>query len=198
LATKWDDESFRPYREAFPLEYQTTPQTFEDHVRDLMSKDLKIPYLKSLQGYLWLTGYEAGDLRCPLFPDVAPAMRKWHDDSITIIIYSSGSVPAQRLLFQYTNSEPAADLRPLVSDYFDTVSAGLKTEHASYSKIAATRAPLPASQLLFLSDNVREVEAARVAGMQAVVVVRAGNAPLSSEEMAGNVVIHSFDEVKLV
>ncbi|KAF4633214.1 hypothetical protein G7Y89_g4908 [Cudoniella acicularis] len=128
LATQWDSPTFSPYRDAFPAEHRSSPEALLSHVKDLMAQDLKIPYLKSLQGYLWLHGYQSGSLRCPLFPDVHPAMVAWHDAGIPIIIYSSGSVPAQKLLFQYTDSPPDPDLRPLISDYFDTVNAGMKQE----------------------------------------------------------------------
>lgn len=161
-----------------------------------MSRDLKIPYLKSLQGYLWLQGYESGSLRCPLFPDVQPSMSAWHQAGIPTVIYSSGSVPAQKLLFQYTNSTPEADLRPLISGYFDTVSAGMKTERGSYEKIAATRGE-NVGKWLFLSDNVKEVDAAKEAGMQSFVVVREGNAPLSDEDKKRNILVQSFREIKL-
>lgn len=159
-----------------------------------MSQDLKIPYLKSLQGYLWLKGYESGALRCPLFPDVHHKLQYWHEASIPIIIYSSGSVPAQKLLFQYTNATPDADLRPLISDYFDTVNAGPKTEQASYKKIATTRKE-DIGRWLFLSDNVKEVDAAKEAGMQSWVVFRDGNPHLSPNEREGQIVIESFDEI---
>ena len=115
---------------------------------------------------------------------------------IPIIIYSSGSVPAQKLLFQYTNSTSEADLRPLLTDYFDTVNAGPKTEKASYEKIAATRKE-DVSKWLFLSDNVKEVKAAKEAGMQSYVVVRKGNPPLSADEKEGQTVIESFDDIKI-
>lgn len=159
-----------------------------------MAQDLKIPYLKSLQGYLWLRGYETGALRCPLFEDVEPKLRSWHKASIPIIIYSSGSVAAQKLLFQYTNSSPDADLRPLLSDYFDTVNAGFKTEKTSYEKIAQTREE-DIGKWLFLSDNVKEVDAAKDAGMQSWVVFRDGNPELSQQDREGQKVIGSFDEI---
>jgi enolase-phosphatase E1 len=196
LATEWDTPSFAPYRNAFPAEYQTSPDIYASHVRDLMAQDLKIPYLKSLQGYLWLRGYESGALRCPLFADVHPSLLQWHRARIPIIIYSSGSVPAQKLLFQYTDSKPEADLRPLISDYFDIVNAGPKQEKASYEKIAATRKEHVGSWL-FLSDNVKEVIAAKEAGMESLVVVREGNAQLSEEEKTGNVLVRSFEEVEI-
>lgn len=164
-----------------------------------MAKDVKIAYLKSLQGYLWLKGYESGELRCPLFPDVYPALTAWHTASIPLLIYSSGSVPAQKLLFQYTNSVPNADLRPLITDYFDTVNAGLKTEKASYEKIAAAHPEIgDIGNWLFLSDNVKEVEAAKNAGMQSLVVVRDGNAPLSSDDKARHNAVTSFDQINIL
>jgi enolase-phosphatase E1 len=159
-----------------------------------MSKDLKISYLKSLQGYLWLKGYESGELKCPLFPDVEAALQKWKTANKTIIIYSSGSVAAQKLLFQYTNSSPDPDLRPLLSGYFDTVNAGMKTDVESYRKIAATRGE-GVGRWLFLSDNAKEVNAAKGAGMQSFVVVREGNAPLSDEEKKDNILVKSFADI---
>lgn len=194
MATQWDAPEFRQYRDAFPAEHRTTPEAFKDHVHDLMSQDLKIAYLKALQGYLWLQGYESGALRCPLFPDVEPRLQAWHKASVPIIIYSSGSVPAQKLLFQYTNSTPEADLRPLISDYFDTINAGPKTEKESYQKISRTRKEA-IGKWLFLSDNVKEVSTAQEAGMQSWVVARDGNVPLSKEDEEAKVVITSFQEI---
>jgi enolase-phosphatase E1 len=158
-----------------------------------MAQDLKIPYLKALQGYLWTQGYLNGSLKCPLFPDVAPVLRAFHRAALPIVIYSSGSVPAQQLLFQHTTD---GDLRPLLSGYFDTVNAGPKTDSASYRKIAGTRQE-DIAKWLFLSDNVNEVRAAKEAGMQACVVVREGNSPLSPEDREGQLVISSFDELRI-
>lgn len=112
------------------------------------------------------------------------------------MIYSSGSVPAQKLLFQYTNSTPDPDLRPLIGDYFDTVNAGPKTEKESYEKIARTRDE-ERGRWLFLSDNVKEVKAAREAGMQSFVVVREGNAVLTEEDRKGNVLVENFEEIRI-
>lgn len=161
-----------------------------------MSRDVKISYLKSLQGYLWESGYKNGELKAPLFPDVAPKIASWRkgDDAVQIMIYSSGSVAAQKLLFRHTNWEPA-DLTPEITDFFDTVNAGPKTEASSYRKIASKHADIPVSEWLFLSDNVKEVEAAKEAGMQSVVVERPGNAELLEEARRRHRVIRSFDEL---
>ena len=159
-----------------------------------MSRDVKASYLKNLQGYLWETGYQSGQLKAPLFPDVGPKFAAWADDGVQIIIYSSGSVAAQKLLFAHTNAEPA-DLMPMIADYFDTVNAGPKTERASYEKIASKHSDHPADQWLFLSDNVREVEAAMHAGMQSFIVERPGNGDLSDDMRKIHRVIRSFEEV---
>ncbi len=201
LAAQWDDPSLTPYRDAFPAEYRTTPSAFLSHVQSLMSQDVKIAYLKNLQGHLWLQGYLSGELKCPLFPDVYPAFVRWHSAGIPIIIYSSGSVAAQKLLFQYTNrSEQQGDLRSMISGYFDTVNAGMKREKESYEKIFTAMKGTGGKgeeirKWLFLSDRVEEVDAAKEAGMQSYVVVREGNKELGEEEKERFVQVRSFDEV---
>ncbi|KAK3357474.1 enolase-phosphatase E1 [Lasiosphaeria hispida] len=194
LKAQWDTPQFAQYRDAFPAEHAVNETAFTDHVKDLMRRDVKAPYLKSLQGYLWDTGYQVGQLKAPLFPDVAPKFASWTGDGVRIIIYSSGSVPAQKLLFGHTNGEPA-NLIPSIADFFDTVNAGPKTEASSYEKIASKHADYPADQWLFLSDNGKEVEAAKQAGMQSFIVDRPGNAELSGEARRQHKVIRTFDEL---
>jgi enolase-phosphatase E1 len=197
LATQWGSPSFAPYRNSFPEEHRTSPEALSAHFNDLVSRDVKISYLKDLQGYLWVKGYESGEIRCPLFLDVHPSFLNWQKAGVPIVIYSSGSVAAQELLFQYTNSKPNADLRPFISGYFDTVNAGMKKDASSYQRIAASRKE-EIAKWLFLSDRVEEVEAAKEAGMQSLIVVREGNAPLTEEEKKKHKLITSFDEIKIV
>jgi len=186
-------------------------------VRDLVSRDVKAPYLKSLQGHLWREGYAAGELRAPLFADVAPALSAWRARGLSIAIYSSGSVEAQKLFFAHTDH---GDLSSPISAWFDTVNAGPKTDAESYRRIVAEmllgtggggmimpnsggggtpeeREAAAAAGVLFLSDNVKEVDAAIEAGLQSVVVRRPGNAPLSEEDVARHRVIESFEELGL-
>lgn len=179
LKTQWDSAQFKQYRDAFPLEYSASPATFQAHCVDLVARDVKAPYLKALQGYLWEEGYKSGEIRAPLFEDVPPKLVRWHEKDTKIMIYSSGSVPAQRLLFRHTDAQPA-DLTFLITDWFDTMNAGFKTETASYKAIASKYPELSPSQWLFVSDNVKEVDAAIEAGMQSVAIQRPGNAELSA------------------
>lgn len=155
---------------------------------------MKVSYLKSLQGYLWEEGYASGDLKAPLFPDVAPKLSEWRHKGLKIMIYSSGSVPAQKLLFKHTNAS-TSDLTPQISDWFDTVNAGLKTETNSYKTIARKHPEFASEEWLFLSDNVKEVDAAIQSGMQSVVVQRPGNAPLPPDITERLRVIETFESL---
>ncbi|KAI1777711.1 enolase-phosphatase E1 [Hypoxylon cercidicola] len=195
LESQWDNPDFAKYRNAFPSEYSSSKDALEAHVRDLVEKDVKISYLKSLQGYLWEEGYASGDLKAPLFPDVATKLSEWRHRGLMIMIYSSGSVAAQKLLFKHTNAAPTSDLTPQIADWFDTVNAGLKTDPSSYKTIASKHPELLPDEWLFLSDNVKEVDAAIEAGMRSVVVQRPGNAPLSAEVPQRLQVIETFESL---
>ncbi|CAK4031108.1 2,3-diketo-5-methylthio-1-phosphopentane phosphatase [Lecanosticta acicola] len=291
LARKWEDADFQPYRDAFPEEYRHDPDALQAHVEDLTKRDVKIAYLKNLQGYLWEDGYKTGAYSTTLFSDVVPALRQWKDDGYALAIYSSGSVFAQKLLFGHVSQqatdaasrkrgrpddeaedqatdgaappppskkvvtedgetaavdpeasngndhdvnfsaeeaptsndaaheapEPtseasatptsgghdddeagnqAADLTGLFQDWFDTTNAGLKTESDSYTTIAAAL-KLEPQEILFLSDNVKEVKAALDAKMHAILVDRPGNAPLSEQDKKAYEVVDSLDKIKL-
>jgi enolase-phosphatase E1 len=197
LEQEWDSPEFAKYRDAFPEEYRNSPSDFEAHVRDLVKRDVKIAYLKSLQGYLWLQGYKSGNIVAPLFPDVEPFFNQAAQKGKKIIIYSSGSVPAQKLLFSHTNSEKP-DMTPLIADYFDTTNAGPKTEVDSYTKIISHHPEhKDLDRWLFLSDNIDEVKAAVGAGMRSLPVVRPGNAPLPPNEPLAKIAIAEFTHSEL-
>lgn len=106
-------------------------------MEDLTRRDVKIAYLKNLQGYLWKDGYSTGAYTTPLFPEVAPQLQRWKEQGAKLAIYSSGSVFAQKLLFQHVKrDDKTEDLTHLIDGWFDTTNAGLKNEAASYEKIA--------------------------------------------------------------
>ena len=145
----------------------------EAYVYWLMDRDRKSTGLKSLQGRIWEAGYRAGELKGKgeVYPDVRPALARWRDAGKTIAIFSSGSVQAQRSLFANTT---AGDLSAFLSGYFDTTT-GPKREAASYRRIAAAL-HRPPEDVLFVSDVVAELDAARAAGMHTALCVR-GSVP---------------------
>jgi len=132
-----------------------------------IDEDRKETALKTLQGLIWAEGYADGTLEGHVYPDAAEALRRWHADGLGLYVYSSGSVAAQKLIFGHSN---AGDLTPLFSGYFDTTT-GPKKEAESYRRIAA-EAGLPVQDILFLSDSVPEIEAARAAGLRTCLVDR--------------------------
>ena len=135
-----------------------------------IDEDRKITPLKSLQGLIWEAGYRNGDFAGHIYADAAARLREWHARGIRLYVYSSGSVHAQKLLFAYSE---AGDLTPLFSGYYDTRIGG-KREVAAYRSIAQDIA-VPAGEILFLSDIVEELDAAREAGMQTIHLVRDGD-----------------------
>ncbi|KAG0272584.1 Enolase-phosphatase E1 [Linnemannia exigua] len=155
-----------------------------------MKIDRKIGALKAFQGYMWREGYANGDLKGALYADVIPAFDHWKAEGKKLYIYSSGSIPAQKLLFGYSEK---GDLLHYFAGHYDT-TIGLKVQAESYTKIAADIGVTPA-RILFLSDNIQEIVAAKKAGFQTVVTDRPGNAPLSAEEREGNIVVKSFLEI---
>ena len=164
------------------------PPLIEPYLHWLIDRDRKSPALKSLQGKIWEQGYNDGSLRAPIFPDVPPAMERWRDDQITVNIFSSGSVLAQKLLFAHTN---AGDLTRFISHYFDT-AMGKKTDRESYRKIANALS-LATNEIHFVSDVLSELDAAGDAGMITSLCVRPGN-PVQ-ESTSRHKRIQSFDEL---
>jgi enolase-phosphatase E1 len=153
----------------------------------LMHRDRKSTALKSLQGKIWKSGFESGELKGTLFPDVPEAFARWASRA-RIAIYSSGSVEAQRLLFRYSNF---GDLTSLIAAHFDT-RTGPKREATSYVAIAEAMNVEP-DEVLFFSDVVSELDAGREAGCQTRLVVREGNATVADTN--GHLVIDSFERI---
>lgn len=147
-----------------------------------IDEDRKAGPLKTLQGMIWRSGYESGEIVGHVYDDAVRGLRRWREAGLRLAVYSSGSVEAQKLLFGHSR---AGDLTGLFDAWFDT-AVGAKADSASYLRIAEALHEPPA-RVLFLSDAPAEIAAARAAGMQAVRLVREGQA--AAGEAA------SFDEI---
>lgn len=144
--------------------------SFVTYVHWLMDRDRKSTGLKALQGRIWQDGYADGQLQSQVFSDVPPALAEWHEAALNLGIFSSGSILAQKLLFAHTE---AGDLTKFLNCYFDTTT-GPKSAAASYRVIATTLHRAPA-EVLFISDIIAELDAARAAGMKTLLCIRPGN-----------------------
>jgi len=159
-------------------------------VNRLMDADVKATGLKQLQGLIWEQGFRSGELRSHVFSDVPPALVAWNAAGLDVRVFSSGSVAAQRLFFTHTE---AGDLTFRFRGHYDT-TLGPKREAASYATISSDMQLRP-SEILFLSDVVSELDAARAAGLETGLVVRPGNvAPASGHQHA---TITNFAQVEL-
>lgn len=154
-----------------------------------IAEDKKATPLKALQGMIWEAGYRDGSYTGHVYDDAVAGLRRWHEAGISLYVYSSGSVAAQKLLFAYSD---AGDLTPLFRGYFDT-RIGHKRESGSYQSIVRELG-VDADEILFLSDIKEELDAAREAGMKTYWLVRETEA---IDAAAAHPQVMKFDEIKL-
>jgi enolase-phosphatase E1 len=159
-----------------------------------IDEDRKHTALKALQGLIWSDGYRGADFTAHIYPDAAAALRDWHAAGLPLAVYSSGSVPAQKLFFGHTD---AGDLTGLFEGWFDT-EVGHKREAGSYTEIARRLGRLP-EDILFLSDVVEELDAAREAGLRTVLVDRLDDYPQPrlGDAANGHARVERFDQIAL-
>lgn len=132
-----------------------------------MDEDAKVGPLKALQGIVWGQGYQRGELIASLYPDVVPALEAWSKAGLTLAVYSSGSEPAQKLIYGHTQQ---GDVTPLFSRFFD-LRVGGKKDETSYRNILLETGWKP-EDVLFLSDVTAELDAAADAGLQVCQIAR--------------------------
>ncbi|GAB2578375.1 acireductone synthase [Dyella jejuensis] len=154
-----------------------------------IDEDRKSTALKALQGMIWKDGYEAGEFRAHMYPEVAARLHGWRGEGLRLYVYSSGSVPAQQLFFRYSE---AGDLSPLFAGYFDT-ETGPKRETASYQRIAEAIGERP-EHVLFLSDIAEELDAAGAAGLRTGWLMRP---PLDIPTESRHPAYADFDAIRL-
>jgi enolase-phosphatase E1 len=154
-----------------------------------IDEDRKATALKALQGMIWDDGYRSGEYRAHVYPEVARKLREWKAQDLDLYVYSSGSVPAQKLFFAFSE---AGDLTSLFSGYFDT-EIGAKREADSYRHILVA-IDRPGSEVLFLSDVVAELDAAHAAGMRTTLLARA---PATCPAGGAHPCVGDFDAIVL-
>ncbi len=169
---------------------EDSPESVANYLKFLIDVDRKSTPLKFLQGEIWQAGYESGALQSEMFADVPRAFERWTEAGTQIAIFSSGSVLAQKLIFKYSNF---GDLSGAITDYFDTTTGGAKKEAESYRRIAE-KMGFEAGEILFVSDILAELDAARDAGTQTALSIRQGNGQITEDFTHRSV--NSFDELE--
>lgn len=157
------------------LEGMSAKEAIVARVHALMNHDVKATGLKGLQGKIWKAGYASGELKGHIYDDFKPLLDWCKSQGVSVNIYSSGSIGAQKLLFGHSI---AGDLCGYFCSHFDTTSGG-KKDAQSYKNIAKNLGREP-SEICFVSDAEAELVAAREAGVGfPVMSVRPGNKPLT-------------------
>jgi enolase-phosphatase E1 len=191
-----DDPDVRRWLDAVAVESGgiCTDEVIVETLQGWIDQDRKHTALKALQGMIWQDGYLSADFVAPVYPDAARMLKKWHSDGHALAVYSSGSVAAQKLLFGHTD---AGDLIPLFSAFFDT-EVGHKRDAASYRTIAERLGRVP-GDIVFLSDVVEELDAAREAGLRTVLIDRREDypQPRTGEATNGHERVDDFSGVRL-
>lgn len=154
-----------------------------------IDEDRKATPLKALQGMIWEDGYRSGEYRAHVYPEVAARLRAWKAQGLSLYVYSSGSVTAQKLFFGYSE---AGDLTSLFDGWFDT-ETGAKRDPEAYRRILAAIGRYGA-EVLFLSDVVAELDAARAAGMHTTLLARA---PASCPAVCTHPCVADFDAIEI-
>ncbi|XP_066586097.1 enolase-phosphatase E1-like isoform X2 [Prorops nasuta] len=204
--TKWEDDEFKKVLQKLkdqakqdeetkvdgfvPIIGATIDEEKESLVKNVlwqMDCDRKAGALKELQGHMWRDAYESGTVKGHIYEDVPKALEAWTNNGRKVYVYSSGSVEAQKLLFGHS---VFGDLSKYFNGYFDT-EVGPKQEVNSYKNIIEKIGAEP-SNILFLTDIVKEAKAAKEAGLSVNVVVREGNAALTDEEKVIYTTVKSF------
>jgi enolase-phosphatase E1 len=153
----------------------------------LISVDRKNSGLKEIQGYIWQKGYESGEIKSIIFNDAVDFFRELKSRNKSIVIYSSGSILAQKLIFQYSNF---GDLTPMLSGYFDT-TIGHKRESSSYLNILS-KLETSSQNMVFFTDIVPEAVASKAVGIDSYILLRPGNAPQDTKDFPKISDFHSY------
>lgn len=148
----------------------TSKESIIKYLGHLMENDMKSTALKDLQGKIWAQGYKNGTLKSTLFNEAHECIHRWKRKGIKLSIYSSGSVEAQKLLYKHTQS---GNLEGFFSHWFDT-HTGPKKSKDSYTAIAKIMST-EAKNIIFISDNGEECDAAEAAGMRTLFSLRDNN-----------------------
>ena len=194
VRTHGDDPEVRRWLDAVAAEHgaMCDDAMIVETLQGWIDQDRKHTALKALQGMVWREGYLSGELRADMYPDAVAGLQRWHAAGHRLAVYSSGSVAAQKLLFAHTD---AGDLASLFDAFFDT-EVGHKRESGSYATIAS-QLGVEAGDIVFLSDVVEELDAAREAGMHTVLLDRRQDypQPRTGDATHGHPRAETFDQV---
>lgn len=155
---------------------ESSPASIANYLEFLLHTKRKPRLIGEMQGLIWKRGYEMGDLTTTLYEDVPVSFKRWNEEGVSVAIFSSVGVSAQRAFFSNTDQGTVAEL---IQFHFDN-SVGERTAPATYWSIAETDGFPAAENVLFVSSDPKEVSAATSAGMKTLLCVRNEKRPEGS------------------
>ncbi|GAA4878398.1 acireductone synthase [Ferrimonas pelagia] len=141
--------------------------------------DSKATAIKTLQGLIWQQGYLSGDFKGHVYADAVRMLKQWQSSGKRLYSFSSSSADAQELLFRHSDQ---GDISGLFYGHFDTM-LGQKNDVQAYKNILNTISLRP-KQVLYLSDELAELNAAREAGLNTYQIVRSDDVRQGSHPTA--------------
>ena len=168
----------------------------EDLVRRVLEETGKRnlhPLFMEVMGAVNARGYNRGQLISIPYSDVLPAFHKWTGNEVGISTYSNGSSDLQRSMFNNYRG-----LDSFVSDFFSTAGIGTavpapKDKPEGYLAIA-DKYGIKTSEMMFLSDGVKEVMGADLAGIgRTIFVARPDNKLIQGAAYGGEKVTNLAD-----
>ena len=175
------------------------------------------PAVKTLQGLVWEGGYRSGSIKGALFDDVPAALKALHAQGARVYLFSSGSSLAQALVFKHSKH---GDLSAYISGYIDTTLGWVllrlvlcdhgmlatnvgtlvsvrrsKQSSTTYRAILGIVGATSGSDVIFASDSVAELDAARAVGITTVLAERPGNVPVDAGAAANHERASTFEHV---
>ncbi len=149
-----------------------------------LENEERVPALNALLGMIWKSGYEQNDFKGHIYEDAFHFLRKLNKYKQALYTFSSKPVSAQELLLENTEF---GDIKNLFKGFFDT-SIGRKHDANSYVAILKNLQHKP-EEILFLSDDKAELDAAKSIGINTCQMVRDGQ-----EVSQAHPWIHNMDE----
>lgn len=143
-----------------------TREACVEALRRKIQESRRTPAVVSLGGRILESAFRSGDVRPHLYADVRAAMQRWQQRGCAIAVYDEWPEAVQRA---WLETSVAGDLTPLVTRFVSLDEADTRSP-----EVYATLADALGRPARLATDRTFEALAASSAGLDAVVLERAG------------------------
>lgn len=149
--------------------------------------------------HMWFDGYHRDKIETPVYSDVAIQIKHWRiTQNIKLFVLSNGWIEATKRFMAKTNH---GDLNLLIDGHFDNTIGPL--DDPETFKIVCRKINIASEHVLFLTKSVSECNAAKEAGLNAILVMThrrdlARLNTLTDEQRQQLIYIRSFNEITFI